>query len=367
MKRRTRQRGSRRGLGGFVRLVLIVAGLAGPGAARADTVYFQSGNELSCKVIPPAEGDEYVRVLVGPEEQGSMLLRRESIERIEYDYDSRLAALADDDYPGHYELGLWCLERDLVDKALERLRHAHGHEGVPPESAFHIARAYEKQGPPGLLNARKYYEAYLEAAPQGDRAEAARQGLERVNERIRAQGLDPQPTPAPSEPQGLETGDWSPPGWGYDAEVQRAQVQGREGQVVLKIAYKHRDARGRLPRPDQRKTPVQLSVEEDLTGTPVLQFDVYNPEKAALPLSVAVATGPSFEWFESEVFTVPPEQWRTDLRMDLSRKTWKSAAAGWQHTTAVQNLDRVRNLILILHNEDRTGEAYVDAVRFSEE
>ena len=73
-------------------LILLLAG-AGlwPTFARADAVVFKKGTRLECKVV--GDTPEGLLVILGNENRGSMVIDRSTVDHIEYDYDSRLAAI----------------------------------------------------------------------------------------------------------------------------------------------------------------------------------------------------------------------------------------------------------------------------------
>jgi hypothetical protein len=330
-------------------------------------VVFASGRRLTCKVVPPQPGDQTVRVVVGPEEQGSLLLPLASIDRIEYDYQSQLQSLDEEDYEGHYRLGLWCYERQLYAEGLARLLHARGKEGVPPAVHLHLGRVYEALPKPDFRAALQAYEQYLETAPDGELAPAAREGVERVRKAMEKYGItEEEEQPAAAEPtgdDGLETADWQKPDWSGQsnpARLSRPVIQGTTGNRVLRAEYRYQEG---LPL-SEAKAPVQLSLNRNLETTPVLSFNVYNPEEKPVEFSVALATGQGYVWHESPPIRVPPKAWKTDQRLDLRRPIWKTRESNWQHNAPVGALDRTRNLIFLIYNGKREGTLYFDAIRF---
>ncbi|MFH0911830.1 MAG: hypothetical protein V1918_10045 [Planctomycetota bacterium] len=349
-----------------------MAGLAGlwlvPAAeSRADTVFFKSGNELVCKVVPPAPGDRLVCILVGAEGKGRMLLRAETIDRIEYDYDSQIAALKDEDYAGHYKLGLWCLERDLVEKALERLLYVQGKKGIPPEVEFYLGRAYEHLAAPQPVKARDHYENYLKIAPGGPHKEEAAATLVALKAFIQKHGLDKAVTLTDLTArggEGLEVLNWVYPSWGFDAAIHHPRVKGGKN-AVLEIDCQDLDNRGRQPSADKRKTPVQLGLDRDMSATPVLCLDVYNPGESPMQFAAAFVTGSRYVWYESMLVSVPPKEWLSARKFRLSAKEWKSEATGWKYNaTEVKDIDQVKNLIFVIYNNGEKSTLFFDAVGF---
>ncbi|MFW5857586.1 MAG: tetratricopeptide repeat protein, partial [Planctomycetota bacterium] len=331
----------------------------------------------NCKVIPPVAGDETVRVIVGDtetpgeEENGSLVLRMETIEQIEYDYASQAASLAEDDYPAHYRLGLWCLERRLFPEGVARLLHARGHDGVPPEVEYYLGEAYTELLRPDLRQALLHLERYLDLAPDGEQADEAAELAAEVQKKMKELGLDPEEAPVEAGPgEGLETGDWAPPpsGWGNHAEVSRPRARGEGGtgftNTVLRIDYKDRNRHGKRLPADEAKTPVQISIERDLSATPVLQLHAFNPDKRPIRFAIGITAGPNHEWFESRPVVVPPGKWVARQRLDLLEESWKCEASGWQHRVAVRHPERVRNLVVLVYNGNSEGSLILDAIRF---
>lgn len=353
-------------------MILLAAIALGGALGHADTVVMKTGRRLTCKVIPPEEGDTTVRVILGDDESGSLLLPREGIERIEYDYDSRLDELTEEDYLGHYQLGLWCLKRALYTEAIARFRHAAGGEGVPDEVWFHLAQAYEQQATPDFPAAHRSYQAYLVKTAAAEttpaRAAEAREAVQRLEKTMQDLGLAAEDA-APEEDEivdGLEAGPWGAPRWGNAAEVSRVAFAAEDDNHLLRVEYRGEDHTGKKLPPNDAKAPVQLSLggeKMDFSKTPVLRFRARCEGRRSVRFSVAVTTGTGYQWFESKLLRAPAEEWSGPLEVDLTDRTWKAEKTGWKHTAAVDDINRVRNLLFVIYNGRNDGTIYFEEIR----
>jgi hypothetical protein len=88
-----------------------------------------------------------------------------------------------------------------------------------------------------------------------------------------------------------------------------------------------------------------------------LAVRIQNPSDARVMISLALCTGPNFEYYES-----PIEQCVVRPRSTISHRFWlttsnyKCAASNWNWTSKVLNLQDVRRAIFVVHPEDPDGE-----------
>jgi len=96
-------------------------------AVRADTIYLKNGKTYEGKVLSDSGGKVRFKTSSGM----TLTFERSQVDRIEKgrtkldEYKERLAALAKDDIPGHFDLADWCAENKLYSqkkKVLDRIR-----------------------------------------------------------------------------------------------------------------------------------------------------------------------------------------------------------------------------------------------------
>ena len=330
----------------------------------ADTIVFKFGTKLECKV----KGDTPVGlfVILGEEDKGSMIIDRATIERIDYDYDSRLKALSNQEAVTgknmareHYELGVWCEEQGLRDRrmyarALDRYLYCKDKPGVPDEVWLRLGRMYEKNEPPNLPEALAAYSEYLKRDPASAEAKAAKERLETASAKT-AQPADP----AKSN-DGLEVKGWSIQGagnWANQGSARSVVDTGNNRTAVLQVRY---EGTGK------DKTAICLPLQGDLSKAKAIVFDVFNPEKADVRLAVAVVTGPAFEWYESRTAVAKAGDWAMAMRFDLTFSNWKCKATGWNHAVKPADLDNVRTLWILIYNGGANGIIYLDSIRIED-
>ncbi len=347
------------------RSLLLSAALIAAVSAKADTVIFKAGTKLDCKV----KGDtpEGLFIVLGDEEKGSMILDRATIERIEYDYDSRLKELAEREAATganlaqeHYELGVWCEEqgprdRQMYGRALERYLYCKDKPGVPEDIWLRLGRMYEKIEPPNPQEALAAYSEYLKRDPASAEAKAA---VERLANEAAAKAA-----PAPAEPdksEGLEVKGWSIQGagnWANQGSVRSITDTGNNRTAVLQVRY---EGSGK------DKTAVCLPLPGDLSKAKAIVFDAFNPEKADARVAVAVVTGPAFEWYESRTAVAKAGGWTMGMRFDLTFSNWKCKASGWNHAVKPSDLNNMRTLWILIYNGGNNGGIYLDSIRIEE-
>jgi len=330
---------------------------------HADTVVFKKGTRLECKVV--ADTPEGLLVLLGNEDKGSMILDRSTIERVEYDYDSRLAEILAREkeegrklYTEHYDLGIWCEEHALddplmYDRALDRYLYSRDKPDIPNEVYLRLGRMYEKCKEPNPGEAYNAYAEYLRRQPDSAEAE---QAVKRLAEEIEK---NKPVTPAQKLPagEGLEMRVWNWERWSNPGTVRSVKDTGNERTVVLEGKYKSGA---------KDKTAFAYPINGNLDGKKALLFDVYNPEGRALQIAMAVVTGGNYEWYESKMVRAEGKKWTLGMRFDLTESQWKSKQTGWAHRGKPDNLAATRNLVLLVYNYTSDGTIFIDNIRFEE-
>lgn len=337
--------------------------LAGALPARADTVIFTHGTRLECKV--EGLGPEGWRVLLGNDDKANMTIDPATVERVIYDYDSRLDAITALEetagerlYDKHYQLGVWCEENGVYDKrmydrALNRYLYAKGQEGIPDDVLLRLGRMYEQCREPDEAQALKYYRDYLEIHPDSVEAAAA---VERLKKTVESQIQKQEPETPASADEGMEVLPWRLERWGNKGTAVGIQEAGNNTRV-LKLEFKSGN---------QDKVAFSHPYRGDLTNKRALVMDLYNPGKSPVKISAAIVTGANFEWYESKTQIAKPEAWTLGVRFDLTRSQWKSKATNWVHRAKPEPLNNIRNLVLLVYNNRSEGVLYVDALHFED-
>lgn len=330
---------------------------------RADTVIFTYGTRLECKVQGLTPNGW--KVFLGNDEMRSLVLDPATVKTIIYDYDSRLAAIREEEqekgeklYMKYYELGLWCEEHGgydirMFDRALSCFLHVRGKEGIPPEVYLHLGRMFEKSRTKDLQQALQAYQTYLKLNPKSGEASAA---IERIQKEL-AENPPVDPVEPATAKEGLEVRPWNLLRGENPGVVQCLQEAANKTRV-LEIDYKPGG---------KDKVGAALLQAQNLEKKSGIVMDIYNPEKHTIDIAMAIVTGAKYEWYESKTIKVPPGKWSIGMRFDLTRNTlWKSKATNWVFRTKPEDLNRVRTMVLLVYNGRRTGKVYFDAIRFED-
>lgn len=100
----------------------------------------------------------------------------------------------------------------------------------------------------------------------------------------------------------------------------------------------------------------------DLQAAAALEFNVFNPD-TALSVALALSTGSSWEWFESDA--LPLASGAQTVRFDLSSTTYKSAKTNWKLEGKLDNLGTTQRVALLFFPKV-AGSVFVDNLRTGE-
>lgn len=377
LPRGIRRIASRAWLAGLGGLAILLGAWGMPGASRAsaaDTIYFKHGTMLEGKV---EETSPNRVVLTLGQGEGRLVLDWSTIERIEYDYESRLAKLAPDDWAGHYHLGLWAermvgsdpsMPRRALRQFLRVLDKANTPKpGVPKEVLLHGARMFEAVTPPQPGQAKAFYQRYLQVAPDDEEAKAALKRLAETDPE-KADALPPEP---PREPDGLEAlvnvpgggtreAQWKHASWSRKGEARLVQDSANRDNLVLELGYRSLS---------KDKAAFQVNINENLADKQAVVMDVYNPDDPDLRIAIALVVRRNNIWYETKrTYPVPAGQWSKDLRIPLNEPPWKA----YQGSQALRDLNQpkpedlkeTRSFLILLFNKKTQGNVYFDSIRF---
>ncbi|TVR12420.1 MAG: hypothetical protein EA401_09095 [Planctomycetota bacterium] len=353
-------------------LIMLVAGTAKALAAEdsvpapidhehsQDIIILENGHRFYAKVIQ-ATG----RVVTINMPHGEVQLPRALVASIHLGLESRLRLLDENDYEAVLALARWCSERELMDEALDLAQRAwdlepqqeyravlllarllDAREGRQLEALTYYRHYRDRGGSDGAVLDRlneleQHYRSYEEAmqAYQQQTASARENHMEGLEARENWQ----------DDPQYANEVTW---------EHRTVHHQGVDN-IVLAITY-HGGSHD--------KATIRRARTFSIDQHPSLSFLIANPEDAAIAVSLAVKTGPSYTYYESRTVTVSPEegQWQR-IEFDFTSTDWKSEASNWGHSASIGTADdprsrEVRELQIQFHNRNRQGLVLLDAI-----
>jgi len=317
----------------------------------ADTVYFHGETSLECDVVKVTEQQVTVRVA-----KGIFAFPRERVKHIEYNYEKKKNMLGKEDYRGHYELGVWCMDCDQEENALTQFLYVEGKPDVPDEVFLRIAQIYLKRD--DKEKAIEYYRKYLATHPDD---ELIMKKMEDLIKGISTSTSDPEPkTDFQKADEGLEIlADWRVEKWGNPGKLSlKKTIEKNVENKLLKIEYSAKNS-------DKTAVRLQFRGKTDLTGRKQCLMDVFNPEKRALSVAIAFVTAPGYVWYESKSKVLTPG-WNLHVSYDMTENKFKAKETGWRFISPLKNRDNVIQFIILLYNGARKGTLYVDNVQFKQ-
>jgi hypothetical protein len=94
----------------------------------------------------------------------------------------------------------------------------------------------------------------------------------------------------------------------------------------------------------------------DFSARKRLLVQVRNPSRTRIKMSLALCTGPRFEYYESPIECDLPAESARAHRFRLQASDFKCAASGWNWTSRVTDLQDVRRVVFVIHTEKQDGE-----------
>jgi hypothetical protein len=150
----------------------------------------------------------------------------------------------------------------------------------------------------------------------------------------------------------IELREWSSEAPAYTNSVNLQQ--GAEGQP-LTITF----SAGDKDKAAVRKSLGTLAVPAGA----VLVLQVTNPNAFEVPLAIAVKTGKSWTYHESErVMVAPGRKAPQQLVFNLAGSTFKSESTQWKNSGAITDLDQAKELQICIYSQKQPGEIIVNAV-----
>lgn len=112
---------------------------------------------------------------------------------------------------------------------------------------------------------------------------------------------------------------------------------------------------------ERGKAIFYLEKDFKLSAKPYLTFTLFAPASLS-EVAVAISSGPDWLWQES--LTMPVSPGMNTLTFDLLTAYWKVATTDWQPGTALQQLDQVHRIAILLFS-NQAGTAYLDQLRIA--
>lgn len=353
----------------LVAVTMILTALTGAmsaAEAAGDLVILDNYHRLDGTLENDPASKEHVLVR---NSQGTLRLRRSRIRSVELGLPSRMAQLKDDDLAGLVELARWCRDKGHNVEALQLLERARKLPGLALEDAGLYAQLIdEMQGPEAAVPLYAWYRT----AGGADRRVLARiKELEDAGADLSGPGTAPAMAAAvkPEAPvatavakagDGLELKGWGAESAQYSNQSALKLVDATEkdgfasARKVLEVAFTGGD---------KDKAAVRRSVSYSVApDAALLAFTVANRSEQTVRIALAVKTG-SWVYFESDQRLVPKGEVK-ELRFDLRAKTYKCAASEWAHSSAIQNLDDVKEIQVLIYNKDKSGAVWISEMAF---
>jgi hypothetical protein len=162
------------------------------------------------------------------------------------------------------------------------------------------------------------------------------------------------PTAGLTEVKHVELRGWSSEAPEYTNAVSLQQpAEGQTGD--LKITF----SGGEKDKTAVRKALTGVSV----TSGSVLVLHITNANAFALPISIALKTGKTWTYHESERIVVAangkgPQQ----VVIELSKANFKSESTQWKNTGAISDLDQIKELQICLYNQKQSGDLTISGI-----
>ncbi|MDA3960431.1 MAG: hypothetical protein PF961_06550 [Planctomycetota bacterium] len=292
---------------------------------------------------------------------GVLRLPRRLVASAEPGFDRRLAELTADDLAGHIDLAQWCLARNRRADALAVLKQVLTHPDLDRDTLRTLARLTDEiEGPEAAL---PIYRAYRNTGGTDQTTLARLATLEAIDaENGALETAFQEQLRARQVAEGLEsTRRWSSedPKWANKVSTRLVEAPDSGGDRVMRLSFTG-DETDRY-----KKAAIRWREQLDVRGSNILYLEVSNPGATQLPLSIAVKSGPNWDYFESTVQAVPNDgNWHA-LEFDLTDKIYKCAEDNYgAHRFSVGQPNDIREIQIQVHNGVKDGDLFVNNVGF---
>jgi tetratricopeptide (TPR) repeat protein len=282
---------------------------------------------------------------------GRVKIPRSRIKSIEYDFATKSASLAEDDYRGHYELGVWAFHRSMYAEAIQELEKSKGQAGAGPDLLKLLALAQDRTEQ--FKEAFENYKQYLQAHPED--AEVAT----RVEELAKTYGVT-EPVTAeqpkqPAIPEGLEVSfRWYAETWNNANPCFVSETKDEAGNRSLAV-------QGQAGAQDKVAFSGTGTNPLDLTNCKEMVCRIYQTGAADARLATAFHNLDG-EYFETREQRIPTKEWTT-FSIPLTGKNFKSAKTNWNYTAELEGRNGITRIIFLVYGH-RELTMYVDSIFF---
>jgi len=153
------------------------------------------------------------------------------------------------------------------------------------------------------------------------------------------------------KPVSIDVSEWASEDEKYTNPVEAAVVE--EGDAKqLKITYKG----GKTDKAVVCKAVDKLK----LPAKAVMHLRVLNPNKEAVQITIALKTGKTYAFHESQRIEVASSKEKyVDVAVDLTASTFKSEATEWKNTGTLADPGQIKSLQLAVYNGKEDGTLLV--------
>ena len=168
------------------------------------------------------------------------------------------------------------------------------------------------------------------------------------------------PNESASGSEGMEIRGWlsESPQWSNPVQNRLTPLIGDNRLAGVKQALEVTFGKG-----GKDKATIKKSVNIDATEDHVLALRVRNQTERPIRVAIALKTG-QWVYFESAQQTVKTADGWKELRFDLKGKEFKSQKSDWVNNTAIEGLEDVKEIEVLLYNQDAEGTALISGMRF---
>lgn len=319
------------------------------GTLLADTVEMKNGLMLEGKVH--LETPEFIVLLVY-HEAGRVRIPRHLIKSIDYDFATKAAALTEDDYKGHYELGVWAMGKGKYTDAIQEFEKVKGHQGAGADLYKLLGQACDKIG---LLDkAYESYKEHLRLHPEDAEVQ------KRVDELAKKLNLGAEaPANKPQLWEGLEVDfRWNAEKWdnANPCTVQTTADKDTGNRMLVMQAQ---------PGNKDKVALGGTGAAMNLSESKQIIFKVFHNGVAAVDLAVAFKNQAN-EFFETKMEKVPPNTW-TNVIVPIAGGVFKSTRNQFgPYTDTLGGKEDIRQIYFLLYGPcaQRGLTLYVDHIGF---
>jgi tetratricopeptide (TPR) repeat protein len=333
--------------------IAIIAGILLTVPARADTIeMLDTGLKLEGKV--QRELEDAIIFLVD-KEQSQIRILKSKIKNIEYDINTQLDKLAEDDYAGRYKVGVWAIEKTMYPEAIKLLEDLKGQEGPGADLPKLLGFAYEQRKQ--LDKALENYSDYAKLHPDDKQvAEKVAALAKEVNPEPVANGEVKVAVAKPKVVDGLEgDGVWVAENWGNPGKAQFYNDPATGNKMIVVQSDGG----------DKDKTAISRTGQPlDLTDSKEMIARISH--NAAAPVGIAIAyINSQGEFHETQAIRVPPNTW-VPISQKMDGKVFKANRNNFKdYNLELDGRERINRIAFLVYGQ-KPFNMYIDAVFFKQ-